>query len=221
MRAAAGRVLQQELLDHAPPAEARRNLDELIFINRRMGGHRLLRQCLAEVVSPDESFTFLDVGAASGDMSQAAQSAFPGLRAIHLDYRPLHLEKASGARVVADAFALPMRDRAVDIVHCSLFLHHFTDDEVTRLLASLWRTARRALIVLDLERHPIPYYFLPATKWLFRWGPLVVHDGPISVEAAFLSGELTRLAERAGIPAPLVRRHRPAFRLSLVARRQD
>jgi hypothetical protein len=103
------------------------------------------------------------------------------------------------------------------VAHCSFFLHHFPDAQVVELLRVLWQTARRALIVLDLERHPLPYYFLPATKWVFGWGPLVLHDGPISVEAAFRAGELRHLAEQAGVPNPLVRQHRPAFRLSLIA----
>jgi hypothetical protein len=214
-----GRVIRPELLEHAPPEEARRNLRELVKINRFLGGHRILIDRLADVISPGEEFTFLDVGAASGDMTLAAEPRFPGLRAINLDRIPLHLEKSVGDRVVADAFQLPFSERSVDIVHCSLFLHHFSDPDVERLLAGFWAVTKRALIVQDLERHPLSYYFIPATRWLFRWSELVRHDGPISVEAAFTSRELERLACRAGIHGVQVRTHRPAFRVSFCAMR--
>ncbi len=219
MHCLGGRVLLPELLDHAPEEETRRNLRELVTINRRLGGHRILRDRLREAVSPSETFSFLDVGAASGDMSACASAHYPGLRPIQLDRRALHLERASGHRVVGDAFRLPFRDRAVDISHCSLFLHHFTDDQVSALLAEMWRVSHRAVIVQDLERHPAPYYFLPATKWLFQWSRLVLHDGPISVEAGFRAPELRTLARQAGLPVDDVRTHRPAFRLSFLAMR--
>jgi hypothetical protein len=44
-----------------------------------------------------------------------------------------------------------------------------------------------------------------------------MHDGPVSVRAAFTREELGGLAARAGIGPVEARRHRPAFRLSLVA----
>jgi hypothetical protein len=214
-----GRVIQPELLEQAAPEEARRNLRDLVTINRVLGGHRILLDCLRKVTTPGEEFTFLDIGAASGDMTAAAKREFPRLCPINLDCKPLHLEESSGERVVADAFHLPFAERSIDIVHCSLFLHHFSNSDVLRLLSGFWDVARRALIVQDLERNPLPYYFIPATRWLFRWSALVCHDGPISVEAAFKADELRDLAVRAGIGGAQVRTHRPAFRVSLVAMR--
>jgi hypothetical protein len=84
------------------------------------------------------------------------------------------------------------------------------------LLSAFRRTARRQVIVTDLERHPLAYYFLPATKWIFGWDPITLHDGPISVEAAFRREELLTLAEKAGLMNVQVHRFRPAFRLALV-----
>lgn len=215
----AGRIIRPELLDHAPPEEARRNLREIVFLNRYFGGHEVLRKSLTAVASPGEAFTFLDIGAASGDMAQAAAKSFPLMRPINVDLHALHLERASGERAVADAFRLPFRDGAIDIAHCSLFLHHFTNDQVVDLLREMNRVARRAVVVQDLERHPLAYYFVPATRWLFGWSAIVRHDAPVSVEAAFEREELAALAAAAGLSKARVLRHRPAFRLSLVARR--
>ena len=219
IRCLGGRVIRPELMDDAEPDEVRRSLKDLARINRLLGGHQILIDRLSAIFSPSDEFTFLDVGAASGDMCAAAMRRFPNLHPINLDYRELHLESSRGDRVAADAFQLPIRASSVDVVHCSLFLHHFDDDAVRRLLVQFWNAARVALIVQDLERNPLPYYFIPMTQWLLRWSPLVRHDGPISVEAAFQRHELAALAEAAGIRGADVRTHRPAFRVSLSAMR--
>ena len=217
IHARGGRVLLPEILDSAPDAEAQRNLRELTFINCWFGGHRVLRGSLRRLYRRDDAFTMLDVGAATGDVARTAQQAFPQARITCLDWQHRNLRFAPQPRVVADAFALPFPDRAFDVVHCALFLHHFTDDQVVHLLASMARCARRAVVVQDLERHPLAYYFLPATAWLLRWSAIVLHDGPISVEAAFHPQELEQLARSAGLAQGHVQRHRPWFRLSLVA----
>jgi hypothetical protein len=74
------------------------------------------------------------------------------------------------------------------------------------------------VVVNDLERHALAYYFLPATKWLLGWDPITIHDGPISVQAAFKAGELKTLAERAGLRDVQTHVYRPAFRITLAGR---
>ena len=107
--------------------------------------------------------------------------------------------------------------KRVDFVHASLFLHHFTDEQVVELLRGMRECAERAVIVQDLVRHPVARGFLPATRWLFRWNRLTVHDGAISVAAGFRRRELTKLAVTAGMGEAQVETHGLTFRLSLVA----
>jgi ubiquinone/menaquinone biosynthesis C-methylase UbiE len=212
------RVVRQELLDDTTPEASSRSLSDLVRINRFLGGHEVLRKRLHRLFAPQEPFHFLDIGSASGDAGEVVRSMFPKARVTSVDYRSHHLRRAAPLRVVADAFALPFAYRAFDVVHCSLFLHHFEDQIVVRLLRDFGRLARRCVVVNDLERHPIPYYFLPATRWLFRWDAITLHDGPVSVQAAFRAHELRALAKAAGLSDIDVQTHRPAFRISMVAR---
>jgi 2-polyprenyl-3-methyl-5-hydroxy-6-metoxy-1,4-benzoquinol methylase len=211
------RVIRHELLDEQTPERAAASLRDLVRINRLLGGHEVLRKTLRRVVTPSDEFTMLDVGAASGDMGRAVREQYPHARVTSMDYRAHHLSAADPPRVIADAFRLPFAPASFDIVHCSLFLHHFDNKQVISILASFGQMARRHLVVTDLERNPLAYYFLPATRWLFRWDPITLHDGPISVAAAFRAGELRQLAAAAGLQDIEVRTHRPAFRLSLIA----
>jgi 2-polyprenyl-3-methyl-5-hydroxy-6-metoxy-1,4-benzoquinol methylase len=215
MHCLGGRVLKPEILDTLPEAEARASLDDLTRINRRWGGHSTLRHLLKENV--DGAFTLLDVGAASGDMGARIREWYPAAQVTSLDRIASHLTKADEPRVAADAFALPFKPKSFDYVFCSLFLHHFTGDEVVTLLRGFAAVASRKVLVIDLERNPVAYYFLPLTRRIFGWDAVTVYDGAISVEAAFRSDELEDLARRARLKNPTARAYRPAFRIAMSA----
>ena len=213
----AQRLIQAEFLDRLPPEEARLNLAELVRINRHFGGHAVIRRTLARAVERRDKFTLLDVGAASGDTAQLIETLYPAALVTSLDCKDSHLSAARYPKIAADAFALPFRAGSFDFVLCSLFLHHFTDKQVSELLGIFYAIARRGLLICDLERHVLPYFFLPATKLFLGWSGVTVHDGMTSVRASFRPRELLRLARRAGITQARVEVHRPAFRISLMA----
>ena len=213
------RFIQPELLDHADPEEARVNLTDLIRINRRFGGHSTILKTLARVIHKDQAFSLLDVGAASGDSARIIQQAYPSATVTSLDYNLVNCETAPMPKVIADAFQLPFAAQSFDFVFCSSFLHHFSNEQVTAFLRDAYALAGKALIVCDLERHILPYLFLPATKFLFGWKRLTVHDGIISVRASFRADELQKLSEQAGIKGAEITVHRPAFRIAFIARK--
>jgi hypothetical protein len=213
----AERLIRPELLDHAEPEEARRNLADLVRINERFGGHGVLQRILERTVPRDEPFTMLDVGAASGDTALTVRRLFPLARVFSLDCHVVNLTAAPQPKILADAFRLPFGEGSFDYVYTSLFLHHFPDEQVVQLLASFYKVARRGLLVNDLERQVLPFIFLPATKYIFGWQRITLHDGPISVRAAFRKHEMEDLARRAGIGNARVEVHRPAFRISMIA----
>ena len=210
------RVLGTELLERAESAPADRNLRDIARINRWFGGHHALLRMMRDLVASDEHFSVLDVGAGSGDMGRCLIGHFPNAKVISVNHRPSHLRNAPSPRVVADALELPFPTGSFDFVLCSSVLHHFPDDRVIDMIAKLRLFARRALLLLDLERHPVAYHFLPKTRRAFGWSPLTVHDGPMSVAAAFRVEELASLANAAGATVLAARRHWPWFRVSVV-----
>jgi len=205
------------MLDHAPPDVARASLRDLARINRYLGGYYVLGRLFAGVVKPGDSFSVLDIGAASGDMGAAIRRRYPGARVTSLDYKSDHLAQAAEPKLVADAFRLPFRPASFDFVFSSLFLHHFPNDQLVELFRSCRDLARRAVLAIDLDRGPLAYHFLPSTRWLFGWHDITISDGQISVAAALKKDELMALALGAGLKGAQVRVHRPWSRLSLMA----
>jgi hypothetical protein len=221
MRFRRSRYIEREILDDQTPERAAPSLADIVRINRLLGGHGVLRGCLRRIVPPGERFTLLDVGAGSGDAGEVVLRQYPHASVFSLDHRHHHVRAAPTHRIVADAFRLPLRPRSFEIVYAGLFLHHFEDAEVTQLLRQMAAVSRRYVVVNDLERNLLPYYFLPATQWLLRWDPITLHDGMISVQAGFTAAEMRNLAERAGLRQIRVRTHRPSFRVSMVAEVSD
>lgn len=212
----ASRTIEPEGLASADPVDAARNLRELARINRWFGGHRTLLQLLNRELDPHEPFTVLDAAAASGDMGRCIRRRFRNAAVTSLDIHALHMREAAGPRVAADAFRLPFGARSFDFVLCSSLLHHFPDSGVLALIAGLHPLARRALIIMDIERHGLAYRFLPWSRRLLRWSDLTVRDGSLSVAAAFRLEEFAALVREAVAAPAQVRRHRPWFRLSAV-----
>lgn len=212
------RVLEPELMDHLPEEEAAPNLADIVRLNRKWGGHRTLVSLLDRTIPRDEAFTILDVGAASGDMGGVISAQRPKSKVTGLDSRLSHMARCASPKVVADAFHMPFPALSFDYVFCSLFLHHFTNSECETLMREFARIARKRVLVIDLWRNPVPYYFLAWTHRIFDWNPVTVYDGTRSVAASFQRHELVQLMARAGLSDIRARTHFPACRISLSAR---
>lgn len=214
----AARAVHPEIIDQADDGAAQASLGDMARINRWFGGQRIALRLIGRAAPRDGVFRLLDIGAGCGEAARAILRKYPRATVVSLDLRPRNLRRARDPRVAADAFQPPFADGAFDIVFCSLFLHHFSDDGVVRLLEGMSRLARRAVVAVDLERHAVARNFLGWTRWAMGWNAVTMHDGPASVASAFTRAELESLAQRAGLRNSLVRRHRPWFRVSLYAR---
>ena len=226
------RVLHPELLDegHMPDQDVRESLLDLRHINQRFGGRRILIEALERQLARTglKRFSVLDIASGSGDLPLAiadwAQRRGLDAQVVALEYWHRHLALfASDFRshprvhpVCGDAFRAPVRDASFDFVTCSLFFHHLTEGQAVRLLQSMARWARHTIIVSDLERHAVPYYFFRACSGFFAKSAVSRSDGVTSFRQAFRREELEGLGKNASLVRFSVERRWP-FRLLLVA----
>jgi 2-polyprenyl-3-methyl-5-hydroxy-6-metoxy-1,4-benzoquinol methylase len=102
-----------------------------------------------------------------------------------------------------------------DVVTCSLFLHHLDEANAASFLRKAADAAGRILLINDLVRGPVAFALAWTGCHLLTRSPVVRHDGPVSVAAAFSLAEARMLALRAGLNnASLVRRWPRRFLLS-------
>ena len=209
----AHRAIEGEIMDDLsePAREFAAAYRELEIINRWLGGVQAIKRFLPA----GSNLLMLDVAAGACDVSEALLGTMScRIVVLDLNTRGLKLAKQSWP-VVGDALDLPFRDGTFDVVMASLFFHHLSDDNCVRVLAQMWRIARRRVLVNDLHRHAMAYLSIRALTSMFSRSRMVRHDGPVSVRRAFRPGELLEIAKRAGVPSRVYRSF--PYRLVLVA----
>jgi hypothetical protein len=103
----------------------------------------------------------------------------------------------------------------IDFVVSSLVTHHMSDDLIAKFLRWMEETTRKGWLIYDLQRHPVPYYFITFMGKLTRLHPIVIHDGRISVARSLTRTEwLARIGE-AGIARDAVRLRWFLFRFAI------
>ncbi len=216
-------------------ARLARSLHQLRFVNRYLGGYSAALAELRRVrATCNGLIRILDLGCGIADyaevIAQWASALHPPLAVeiLATDANPATVAYASRALdlrlppairrlisvEVADARSLSFDDKDFDIVLASMFLHHFDNDDVVRIIGEMDRVARQGIVVNDLLRHPVAYYAISAITNVLPATPMVRHDGPLSVLRAFTPGELSDLARVAGLARFRLSR-RWAYRLVL------
>lgn len=201
---------------------------ELQLVNRWLGDSRAIVATLKSETreSKLDQISVLDVGAGSGellrvidDWTQKTRRHLHGV-GVELNARSVQaiLEESNSRidAVQADALKLPFDNATFDFVICSLFTHHFVDDQVVQILKEMARVAKRKIIVIDLHRHPVAYLLYTTVGKLFLHNRLLREDGALSILRSFKSDELLALAKNARLREISVSRHFP-FRLVLTA----
>lgn len=203
-------------------------LIELRRINRWLGDESALKNSLLREIEKKDlrRFSVLDIGAGSGEFLRIiARFARRQQRQCHLFGLELNARSAESIleeskefkeieAIRGNALNLPFVDQAFDYVICSLFTHHFTDENVIKILAEMKRTARRKIFVIDLHRHALAYFLYTTAGKLIVKNRLTRHDGALSIRRSFKPSELERFGQQAGLGNVSVERHFP-FRLVL------
>ena len=212
-----------ELMDTGQydPAEITSNLADLRLFNLRFGGVRVMRREIARLLRAGAGapgVTLLDVGTGSADIPAALlqwlERSGVAARAHALDFKDDILMEArrylgAGAPGLSlmqgEAERLPCRDRSVDFVVSSTFIHHLEQDQALRALAEMRRVARRGVIVVDLRRGAMAFRLVWLLTHLTSRNRITRHDGPLSVRRAYIPEELRAMAEAAGMRGASVR----------------
>jgi SAM-dependent methyltransferase len=153
----------------------------------------------------------LDLGAGGCTIPETlarwARHAGIPLHIFALDIRQRHLQWARRqlqawpeiAFIRGDVLALPFAEGCVDFVISSLFLHHFTAEALIEALPKWACLARQSLIMTDLVRHPVPYWFMKLTGPVFARSAITRHDAAVSIQRAYRPEELQRITAAAGL----------------------
>ncbi|RYF79223.1 MAG: methyltransferase domain-containing protein, partial [Chitinophagaceae bacterium] len=192
------RSCQKELLDRddLPFADIKRNMQELDFINRKLGGHEITLDGIVAIIQASHVFnrelTIVEIGCGGGDNLRAikqwaAHIKLPvALLGIDINEECIAYakdqERNSGIQFVHSDYQLMQSEIKPDIIFSSLFCHHFTDAELVTQLQWMQARSRLGFFINDLHRHPMAFYSIKFLTAFFSKSYLVKNDAPLSVQ---------------------------------------
>lgn len=189
-------------------------LRELDFINHWLGGNVVTLnglRSLWKTIPKNQKISIADLGCGSGEMlcliakralKEGKQTDLVGMDANPniTSFAQAHSIGFKNIRIeTTDIFSDEFRKRTFDIVLATLFLHHFTEDDLVGIFSSLKDQANRGIVINDLHRHPLAYYSIQLLTQLFSKSAMVKYDAPLSVLRGFKKHDLQLILSKAGI----------------------
>jgi len=192
-------------------SELRKNLEELEIVNRLLGGYHVVFDALGKINFPRKKITIFDLGSGGGDTLRAiakwAREKKMDVNLIGIDRNPVMTKYAEEKSKnfsnlhfkTMNVFDDELLDAKADVVMNNLFCHHFTDEQLVKLIQRMNQIASRAVIINDLHRHWFAYYSIKIITQVFSKTYLVKYDGPLSVARSLTRSEWKKILSDAGI----------------------
>jgi len=213
------RSYKKELLDRddIPFEDIKQNMKELDFINAKLGGHRITLEGMRTVIKKlkhgskrnKKMISILEIGCGGGDnlrvIKKYCRKNKIEVELSGVDINPHCIEFARSRKeneeieFVASDYKFVFFTEKPDIIFCSLFCHHFTDQEVVEILKWMKENSGTGFFINDLHRNRFAYYSIKWLTKLFSKCYLVKNDAPLSVMRGFKRKELKMLNAQSSI----------------------
>ena len=185
-------------------------LDKLGIINRLLGGNKVTIKGLKELLknqSKTKMITIVDLGCGHGDILRdvakfgrennysfsllgidANINAITYAKELSREYTELSFK-------AIDIFSEDFKKQSYDIVLCTLFLHHFKNNELISFLKTIVKKATIGVVVNDLHRHKLAYYLFKLISFFVK-NKMIREDGLTSILRAFKRKDLENISKQ-------------------------
>ncbi|MDN5201755.1 methyltransferase domain-containing protein [Fulvivirgaceae bacterium BMA10] len=188
-------------------------LKELKIINKWLGGNKVTIKGFSKLLQnkKHQTLSVADLGCGGGDMLQEIAKwgrkkkySFQ-LTGIDANEFIVQYARENTSRFKEidfqslNIFSNEFRNQQFDIITCTLFMHHFNNQELITMLRQLKDQAHKGIVINDLHRHWFAYYSI---KWItqsFSKSSMVKNDAPISVLRGFRKADWLGILQKAGI----------------------
>jgi SAM-dependent methyltransferase len=209
----AQRAVGDELMDaHDLPADTYAAVvRDLARVNTVTLAARPTLAFLRAHTRPGGRYRLLDVGYGDGDMLRRI-ARWGERRGVAFDLVGIDLNPRSEVAARADTPAELGIDYRTgdyddlagehwDFIVSSLVAHHMTTAQLVAFLRFMDCHAHVGWLVNDLHRHRFAHAGWPLLARLFRWHPIVRHDGRLSIARSYRTAEWAALLDQAGVAA--------------------
>ena len=187
----------------------RDTLDKLEIINRFLGGNSVTINGLKNLLknqSKNKTITIVDLGCGNGDIlrdvAKFGRKNNYSFNLIGIDAnlaaieyaKELSKEYSELSFKTIDILSEDFKKQSYDVVLCTLFLHHFKNEELISFLKTTTNKATIGVVVNDLHRHKLAYYLFKLIGFFIK-NKMVRQDGLTSVLRAFKREDLENIAK--------------------------
>lgn len=176
----------------------------LFKINRLLGFFSYTKRIIKQL----KPASVLDAGCGGGLFILNLGSCFPSIHFTGCDISTDAISMAEREFInypqnnvsfnLQPQLTLNLPENSVDILMATLVCHHIEDKELTGFLHEALQISRKAVLINDLHRHVIPYFFYKLFSPVFG-NRLINHDGLISIKRGFTRKEWCLLLEQSKI----------------------
>ncbi|WP_298148708.1 methyltransferase domain-containing protein [Flavobacterium sp.] len=182
-------------------------LDKIAWINRILGGNRVTINGIEQLLrnKNQKEIHIVDLGCGNGDMLRTikiwAEKRNLNVRLTGIDGNQASINHAiklsdSSIRYSCSDFLQVVPDEPIDIVICTLTLHHFEDELLLEVLRKYYEKANVGLVINDLHRSKQAYYLFTALAVVFRLNRMSKSDGLVSILRGFKKADFLRYAKQ-------------------------
>jgi 2-polyprenyl-3-methyl-5-hydroxy-6-metoxy-1,4-benzoquinol methylase len=179
------------------------NLKEIEKINTFLGGHRVVMNALKKTNISFTNLKIMDVGCGSGELLNVLfahpRTKEANLIGIDANKNTIEIAKknALSSTIIyenEDCFNPHVYEKhKPDIIIMSLFLHHFSDNEIEKLLKIMLEHRPKFIVINDLQRSFWAYLGFSILSFIFRFSEITQHDGKISILRGFKKNEWLKI----------------------------
>ena len=209
------RAYEEELMDDltASGPVIPQTLRELETINKWLGGNYVTIDGIVKLIrrKNPRKLVIADLGCGGGDIlklvARWAASKKLEVELVGFDANPHIIDYAREnckdfdniSFEVQDIFSQEFREREFDIILCTLFTHHFTEEQLTGIFRQFKSQAKVGVVINDLHRHWFAFHSIHILTSLFSKSEMVRNDASLSVLRSFKRSELVQLMKDAEI----------------------
>lgn len=191
--------------------ELREALDQIARINQLLGGNKVILQGIKGLLKQShqaKTISIADVGCGNGDMlrmlakfAQKNKLSFQltGIDAneFTINYaKKLSQEYANIEYKCVDIFSEDFKAMKYDIILCTLTLHHFTNEQILKIISIFNNNAETGIIINDLHRSKTAYRLFEMICVVFNLNSMSREDGLISILRGFRKKELEEFSKK-------------------------
>lgn len=183
-------------------------MEELDFINKHLGGHKITIRGV-KTLATKPVLQIAEIGCGGGDNLRIIKNwcnkknisaTLTGID-INPDCIRFANERASNKDIffIRNDYRLVEFDSNPDIIFSSLFCHHFSNEELIKMMQWMFEHSKLGFFINDLHRHPFAFHSIRILTNTFSKSYMVKHDAPLSVRRGLARKEWETIFSQAGI----------------------